>query len=125
MEKHKEYNNLQAFDLVNSKARCLADLLKVDALVGVGLARHGNHSEEHWGALFIKRLCEYNLQFGKIQTTQEGTQILTEELIWPPDRINTWPGDNFLQRWNKTGEVGRSYDTTKLVPTISHMVYSI
>ena len=47
MEKQKEYNNLQALDLVNSKARCLADLLKVDALVGVGLARHGNHSEEH------------------------------------------------------------------------------
>ena len=46
MEKHKEYNNLQALDLVNSKARCLADLLKVDALVGVGLARHGNHSED-------------------------------------------------------------------------------
>ena len=43
----KECEYLEAFDLVNSKARCLADLLKVDALVGVGLARHGNHSEEH------------------------------------------------------------------------------
>ena len=42
--KNKNVKNLQAFDLVNSEACRLAYLVKVDALVGVGLGSHGEHS---------------------------------------------------------------------------------
>ena len=42
--------DLQAFDLIHSKACCLADLVKVNALVGVGLSSHGHHSGGKEGA---------------------------------------------------------------------------
>ena len=40
----KNIKYLQAFDLINGKACRLTDFVKVDALVGVGLGSHGEHS---------------------------------------------------------------------------------
>ena len=84
---------LEAFDLVNSQASCLADLLKVDAFVRVRLACHpGGH-----------------LLLDQVVTSWSRWSPATEELTpSPPDRINTWRGANFLQGRRKTGKVGRT-----------------
>ena len=81
---------LEAFDLVNSQASCLADLLKVDAFVRVRLACHpGGH-----------------LLLDQVVTSWSRWSPATEELTpSPPDRINTWRGANFLQGRRKTGKV--------------------
>ena len=89
----KECENLEAFDLINSQASCLADLLKVDAFVRVRLACHpGGH-----------------LLLDQVVTSWSRWSPATEELTpSPPDRINTWRGANFLQGRRKTGKVGRT-----------------